>query len=149
MGGPDSGIMRARFADMGDEELRRAVTIKREDYVRRALELAEAEMAKRHAAPATSAGASSVGDRAPASVGHLWVDLYAALLAVGAIGNVVAAIIRGASLGVILLLIAFACVAGPLAYGLRLRSPRAWTLNWGFMVVYTVGMLAIGRGGIP
>jgi hypothetical protein len=35
---------------MGDEELRPAVTVEREDYVPRALDLAEAEMAKGRAA---------------------------------------------------------------------------------------------------
>ena len=141
--------MRARFADMGDEELRRVVTVDREEYVPRALELAEAEVAKRRATGATSAEAPHAGERSPAPAGHLWVDLYAALLAVGAIGNVVAAIVTGASLGMLLLLGAFACVAAPLAYGLRLRSPWAWTLNWAFMVVYSVGAIAAGRGAIP
>lgn len=41
--GAHDDIIRGRFAAMTDDDLRRALTVERDDYVARALELAEGE----------------------------------------------------------------------------------------------------------
>jgi hypothetical protein len=94
MVGPDHDIMRARFASMTVGELRRVVTVEREDYVSQAIELAEAELRAResNADPYREPGGASPEpeDEAvtrPKPVRNLWVDVYAAMLAVSGVAN--------------------------------------------------------------
>jgi len=133
--GVHDDIIRGRFAAMTDDDLRRAVSVERDDYVPRALELAEEELARRGAieAPPSALDATKepVVSKPP---GLVWADLYGALLGMSAVGNPVPSVLNHAPWNAIAVQIIVGCCTAPVAYGLRKRRYWAWLLNWLFII---------------
>jgi hypothetical protein len=138
MVGPNDDIMRARFAAMRVSELRRVVTVERDDYVPQAIAFAEAELHARDAGeyPYRDAAAEEAGEPEPPAA--RWIDVYAALLVMGGASNVAMPILQGRSLEAIVLSVLLGAMMIPTAFGLRARRAWAWQLNWLFMVLYTL-----------
>jgi hypothetical protein len=81
----DDDAIRARLALMSDDELRRMVSVERKDYVPRALDLAESELVRRSAVGQTAPQLAPTEKPSPKNA---WIDIWAAMLATSAIGNV-------------------------------------------------------------
>jgi hypothetical protein len=123
------------FAAMTDDELVRAVTRDRDDYVERALELARAELERRGVTPVAvdekAAALPKRSARRSRAVGERWLDVYATLLVVAAVGLPVAAVVAGGTLASLFpWALPLAGLQLVVASGLRTRKRWAWNLHW-------------------
>lgn len=121
-------IAQANFAAMSNAELERVLSVGRDEYAPEALELAKVERTRRGTT-------DDVPEAQPPSEeattpGLVWLDVYAAIMAMGAIGNPAAAAIRGERLSVVGIKAVFGALVLALAVGLRRRQRWAWWANW-------------------
>ena len=147
--GAHDDIIRGRFAAMTDDDLRRAVS-ERDDYVPRALELAEEELARRGASGAPLSADAAQEPAVSKPPGLVWADLYGALLGMSAVGNPVASVLNHAPWNAIAIQIVVGCCTAPVAYGLRKRRYWAWLVNWLFIIwiAFTFVVRSPGVGGL-
>jgi hypothetical protein len=135
-------MMRERFAAMTDGELAR-VLAEQDGWVLEALALAREEVARRPSATYRDVPGLAASSAPPARVE--WGDVYAALLAVGAVGRPIAAVVVGADVTWLMMVqsVAFCVVA----WGLRTRRAFAWWLNWVILLLAGVAFLNAGLVG--
>ena len=111
----DDNSIRERFQAMATGELRGVITSEREDYVPRALALAEEELARREAT--AREGEDPIEEEAevaapvPRGTGR-GSDVWLSLVAVGAVGGVFAAVVTGSSASSIFVRVLLAIIAG-------------------------------------
>jgi hypothetical protein len=119
----DDDAIRARLASMTVEELRRAVTTERDDYVPRALVLTEEELARRAAADPYRTGSSPVSPPRGAIGPTRWWHVWVAVMAAASVLNVIVSLICGFSWD-IALRVCWALLIVPFALRLRRRERR-------------------------
>jgi hypothetical protein len=108
MSPPNDETIRARLATMSTTELHAATTTNRDDYVPRALELVEEELARRAAGPVLSEEAAVVRSvRGSGRRTRGW-DIWLAIIATVAVGRVFVALILGAPASSVVIQIALA-----------------------------------------
>jgi hypothetical protein len=145
----DTAYLTKRFAGLSDDQLIAIVGKDRDDYAEEALELAWHELHERGIERAAVEGASRPGPEErvalrPAALGEGWLDLYAALAGVSAIGSPLAAVILGSHLTWLLMLqLPLSALQGAVAYGLRKRRLWGWRLNWALLVVVPAASLLL------
>ena len=121
---PHEDAIRARLQAMSEAELRHLITVERDDYVRRALELAEQELARRGETGPTepTEAAPAVTRSAPVTPARTrWYDAWLVLLGTAAIANLGVAIAMGASFRSLILRAAWAAAVVPFVLKVRRR----------------------------
>jgi hypothetical protein len=145
----DPDITRARFAVMSDLELARVLGAEREDYVPEALALARAEFSRRgvYRVPIDDPVSQTA---VPASRSFVWVDVYAAFVAMASVGGVavvaLAAFSGSVSWGVVAGRAVFGGLLLAFAIGLRARRAWAWWANWLLLLAIALPVAASGHG---
>ena len=121
---PHEDAILARLQAMSEAELRHLITAERDDYVPRALELAEQELARRGESGPTepTEAAPAVAHSAPVTPARTrWYDAWLALLGTVALANLGVAIAMGASFRSIVLRAAWAAAVVPFVLKVRRR----------------------------
>jgi hypothetical protein len=121
-------ITKANFAAMADAELQSVISTGQDDYVPEAFELAKAEWDQRGMPAVVAVPRPVIGE--PPKRSLAWLDVYAALMGMGGVGNPIAAALRGEPALVVSSRAVVGAFAIALAVGLRHRQRWAWWLNW-------------------